>query len=89
MTCAIRAIVSAGLVAALMGALHLGTAGADEPDADASSTKSTEESENDSTEAAPTTVKPAAAKRSKKASQPFEPTERIEAESVISFPANI
>ena len=89
MTRAVLATSSAALAAALMAALHLGTAGAQAPDVDESSAKSTEESTNDSTEAAPATARPTPVERPKKASKPFQPTERIEAESVISFPANI
>ncbi len=40
-------------------------------------------------DAARTTAKPAPVKPKKRISKPFEPTEKIEAESVISFPANI
>jgi hypothetical protein len=50
---------------------------------------STEAAASDATETIPTTAKPAPAKPAKKISKPFEPTEKIEAESVISFPANI
>jgi len=50
---------------------------------------STEAAASDVTETIPTTAKPASVKPAKRISKPFEPTEKIEAESVISFPANI
>ncbi len=86
-TRAVRAIASAVLAAAL----HSGTAGAQNPEADPaeSETKATEETANDSTGAAPTASESNPVKPSKRTSKPFKPTERIEAESVISFPANI
>jgi len=93
-----RAIAFAALSATLLIALHLGSSVAQTPDdgTDERSTESTEETASGSTEVAPPTAKetPATtketpAKRSKKISKPFEPSEKIEAESVISFPANI
>ncbi len=86
-TRAIRAIASAALAAAL----HSGTAGAQIPEADPaeSEAKATEETANNSTEATPTAAEPIPVKPSKRTSRPFEPTERIKAESVVSFPANI
>jgi hypothetical protein len=87
----IRAITFAALFATLLIALHLGSSVAQTSDdgADERSTESTEEAASESTEVAPATATPTPAKRSKKLSKPFEPTEKIEAESVISFPANI
>jgi hypothetical protein len=86
-----RAIAFAALTATLLIALHLGPSVAQTSDdgADERSTESTEETASDSTEVAPATAQPTPAKRSKKISKPFEPSEKIEAESVISFPANI
>jgi len=86
-TRAIRAIASAALAAAL----HSGAAGAQlsESDPAKSDAKATEESAKTPTEATPTTSKPEPVKPAKKTSEPFKPTERIEAESIISFPANI
>jgi len=86
-----RAIAFAAFAAILVIALHLGPSVAQTPDdgADERSTESTEETASDSTEVAPAATKETPAKRSKKISKPFEPTEKIEAESVISFPANI
>ena len=83
----VRAIASAALTAAL----YSGTAGAQnpEPDPAESEAKATGETANHSTGAAPTAAEPKPIKASKKTSKPFKPTERIEAESVISFPANI
>lgn len=50
---------------------------------------STGEAASDATGTTPAAAKPAPVKPAKKISKPFEPTEKIEAESVISFPANI
>ncbi len=82
----VRAIASAALTAAL----YSGTAGAQnpEPDPAESEAKATGETANHSTGAAPT-AEPSTVKPSMRTSKPFKPTERIEAESVISFPANI
>ena len=87
----VRAIASAALTAALTAALYSGTASAQnpEPDPAESEAKATGETANHSTGAAPTAAEPNPIKASKKTSKPFKPTERIEAESVISFPANI
>ena len=49
----------------------------------------TGKAESDATETTPTATEPVSVKPAKKISKPFEPTEKIEAESVISFPANI
>jgi hypothetical protein len=91
-----RAIAFAALYATLLIALHLGSSVAQTSDdgADERSTESTEETAIDSTEVDPATAQPTPTKstptkRSKKFSKPFEPSEKIEAESVISFPANI
>ena len=91
MTRAIRAIASTVLAIALIAASHSWLAGANEPEPESheSGTEAIEETASDSPEATPTAAKPSPAKRSKKISKPFEPTERIEAESVISFPTNI
>jgi hypothetical protein len=91
MTRGIRAIASTVLAVALIAASHSWLAGADEPEPESheSETEVIEETASDSPEATPTAAKPSPAKRSKKISKPFEPTERIEAESVISFPTNI
>jgi hypothetical protein len=50
---------------------------------------STEAAASDATGTTPTTAKPVPVKPSKRISKPFKPTEKIDAESVISFPANI
>jgi hypothetical protein len=50
---------------------------------------STEGVASDSTGTTPTAAKPVPVKPAKRISKPFEPTEKIDAESVISFPANI
>jgi hypothetical protein len=50
---------------------------------------STGKAASDATGTTPTVAKPVPAKPAKRTSKPFEPTEKIEAESVISFPANI
>ena len=50
---------------------------------------STEAAAGGATGTTPTATKPEAVNPEKKTSKPFKPTERIEAESVISFPANI
>jgi hypothetical protein len=86
-----RAIASTVLVVALIAASHSWIAGADapEPEPREIETEASEETTSDSAAATPTATKPRPAKRSKKISKPFEPTERIEAESVISFPTNI
>jgi hypothetical protein len=44
---------------------------------------------SDATETTPTAAKAVPLKPAKRISKPFEPTEKIDAESVISFPANI
>jgi hypothetical protein len=44
---------------------------------------------SDATGTTPAAAKPVPVKPAKRISKPFEPTEKIEAESVISFPANI
>ena len=87
----ICAIASTVLAIALIAVSHSWLAGADEPDPETheSETKVIEETTSDSPEVTPPAAKPSPAKRSKKISKPFEPTERIEAESVISFPTNI
>ncbi len=86
-TRAVHAIASAALTAAL----YSGTAGAQNSESDPaeSEAKATGETANHSTGAAPTAAEPNRVKPSKRTSKPFKPTERIEAESVISFPANI
>jgi hypothetical protein len=86
MTRAIRVIASAALATALTAAFTSILAGAQTPESelDESEAEATEETASDSTEATPTAAKP-----SRKISRPFKPTERIEAESVISFPTNI
>jgi hypothetical protein len=86
-TRAIRAIASAVFAATLTAAFHPGPSGAQTPEAEPAESEavSSEEMADDSAEATPT----AATKPSKKISKPFEPTERIEAESVVSFPTNI
>ena len=91
MTRAFRAIVSAALTTALMAALHSGTASAQtpEPDPGESEEEAAEQTADDLTGTTPTTAKPVPVKPAKRISKPFEPTEKIEAESVISFPANI
>ena len=91
MTRGIRAIASTVLAVALIAASHSWLAGAGEPELESheGGTEAIEETASDSPEATPTAAKPSPAKRSKKISKPFEPTERIEAESVISFPTNI
>jgi hypothetical protein len=50
---------------------------------------STSKVTSDATGLTPTTAKPVSVKPSKRISKPFKPTEKIDAESVISFPANI
>lgn len=86
-TRAARAIATA----ALSAALYSGTAGAQNPESDPaeSEAKATGETANRSTGATPTAAEANPVKPSKRTSKPFKPTERIEAESVISFPANI
>jgi hypothetical protein len=83
---AIRGLASA----ALATALHSGIASAQtpEPDAVEHKTKASEKTASDSTPATPT-AKASPVKPSKQASEPFKPTERIGAESVVSFPENI
>jgi hypothetical protein len=84
---AIRAIASAALAVALTAAFHSALTGAQTPESKAgeSEAEAAEKTADDSTEAAPIATEPS----KKKSSKPFEPTERIEAESVISFPTNI
>jgi hypothetical protein len=60
-----------------------------EPDPGEDPAKATEETVNPSTGVTPSAAKPKTVKPTKRKSRPFEPTDRIEAESVISFPANI
>jgi hypothetical protein len=88
---AIRAIASAAFATALIAIFHSGLAGAQTSETDPGEKKPelTEETASESPEATPIAPKPSPAKRSKKVSKPFEPTEKIEAESVISFPTNI
>ena len=50
---------------------------------------STGAASSDATETTPPAAKAVPVKPSKRISKPFEPTEKIDAESVISFPANI
>jgi hypothetical protein len=50
---------------------------------------STSKVTSDATGTTPITAKPVPVKPSKRISKPFKPTEKIDAESVISFPANI
>ena len=50
---------------------------------------STGTASSDATETTPTAAKAVPVKPAKRVSKPFEPTEKIDAESVISFPANI
>jgi hypothetical protein len=52
-------------------------------------TDSTGAAASDTTGATPTAAKTVPIKPAKRILKPFEPTEKIEAESVISFPANI
>ena len=87
----ICAIASTVLAVALIATSHSWLAGANEPEPESreSEAEVIEETASDSPEVTPTAAKPSPAKRSKKISKPFEPTERIEAESVISFPTNI
>ena len=82
-----RAITSAALVAALVS----GTAGAQAPDADRSETKAkgTEQPTGDAPRPAQPSAESKPAERAKRSKKPFTPTERIEAESVVAFPANI
>ena len=96
---ALRAVGSAALATLLTAALQLGaiSAQADETDPGESETQTTEQTADDSTEKAasdatettPSAAKTVPPKPAKKISRPFKPTEKIEAESVISFPANI
>jgi len=88
MTCAIAAAV---LATALSAVFQPGLAGAQTAESDAGERKAegTEETASDSGEATPTAAEASPAKASKPISKPFEPSERIEAESVISFPENI
>jgi hypothetical protein len=90
-TRAIRAIASAALAAVFAAALYSGAAGAQlpEPGPAQSDAEATEESAEASIETTPTTAKPETVEPAKNTSEPFKPTETIEAESVISFPANI
>jgi len=85
-TRAIRAIASAALALTLTAAFDSGLASAQTPETEAgeSRAEAAEETKKEQAEATPAPAKP-----SKKISKPFEPTERIEAESVISFPTNI
>lgn len=87
---AIRAIASALIATALIAIFHAGVAGTQTPAAEPGETtaESTEETASDSPEPTPTAPKPSPAKK-KTVSKPFEPSERIEAESVVSFPTNI
>jgi len=84
---AIRAIASAALAAALFSGAAV--AQTSEPDPSEDPAKATEETVNPSTGVTPSAAKPKTVKPTKRKSRPFEPTDRIEAESVISFPANI
>jgi len=85
---AIRAIASAALALTLAAAFDLGFASAQIPEAESEAgerrAEAVEETKKDQAKATPAPAKP-----SKTISKPFEPSERIEAESVISFPTNI
>jgi hypothetical protein len=92
---ALTAVLHSGSISAQTTETDPGAseAKATEPTADDSTetttTDSTGAATSDATETIPTTAKPVPVKPAKRVSKPFEPTERIEAESVISFPANI
>ncbi len=82
-----RAIASAVLGAALVS----GTASAQTPDADRSETeaKAIEQPTGDVTRPTQPSAESKPAKPVKRSTKPFTPAERIEAESVVAFPANI
>ena len=74
----------------LTGTTTAGSTGKAESDATGKAeSDATGKAESDATETTPTATEPVSVKPAKKISKPFEPTEKIEAESVISFPANI
>ena len=87
----IRAIASAAIATALLAIFDSGVAGTQTPAAEPGEKQAelTEETASEAPESTPPTPKPSPAVKSKAISKPFEPTERIEAESVISFPTNI
>jgi len=99
---ALRALGRSSLAALLLASGA--TAQTPEPAATGSRTEAAEHAARDATptppsaadkaggDSAPVTPKPdqtGAAKASKRASEPFKPSERIEAESVVSFPEDI
>ncbi len=88
---AIRAIASALIATALIAIFHSGVAGTQTPAAEPGEKQAewTDETASDSPEPTPTAPKPSPTEKSKTVSKPFEPSERIDAESVVSFPTNI
>ena len=82
-----RAIASAVLGAALVS----GNTSAQTPDADRaeSEAKATEQRTGEATRPTQPSAESKPAKPVKRPAKPFIPTQRIEAESVVAFPANI
>jgi hypothetical protein len=82
-----RAITSAALVAALVS----GAAGAQTQDADPaeSEAKTTEQPTQEGVRPKLPEAESKSAKPAKRSNKPFTPSERIDAESAVAFPANI
>ena len=87
----VRTVLGAVACAALAAALFAGSATAQTPAP--TSTKSlealTEPDTGNAKQATPATTAAKVAAPAKKSSQPFTPTEKIDAESVVPFPADI